>query len=177
MCSTVFWEWSLNAHTILDVWKHTRFVWDFPNFAIICWSLWCQPDSKYVSLNIYINWIYIFLTRCSIRLNWFFLPDIQFHLYLRAPPTPKKIFLCGPEQRNHELLIYLTKRVFLSLMVDIYQSEIANGLKATTMYKIYKIRHSPNTGSKHDWLANTLEYISLLMMKNIFADVKNRVQD
>ena len=60
-----------------------------------------------------------------------FLPDIQFHLYLRAPPTLNKIILCRPEQRNHEPLIYLTKRVFLSSVVDIYKSEIAKGLKAT----------------------------------------------
>ena len=45
------------------------------------------------------------------------------------------------------------------------------------MYKIYKTRHLLDTGSKHDRLADTLEYISLLMMKNIFADVKVSVQD
>ena len=65
------------------------------------------------------HWIYIFLTRYSI---WSLLAR-----YL----TLNKISLSGPEQRNHELRIFERKIVFSSV-VDKYQSEIGNGIWATT---------------------------------------------
>ena len=98
-----------------------------------------------ISLNLYL------LDQIFHLIFSFFWPDIQINLYLRAPPTLNKIFLSGPEQRNHELWIFEWKIVFFLQWWIHINVKLPMECELQQMYKIYKTLHLLEANMA-DWL-------------------------
>ena len=120
-----------------------------------------------ISLNLYL------LDQIFHLIFSFFWPDIQINLYLRAPPTLNKIFLSGPEQRNHELWIFERKIVFFFFFSGGYIS-MWNCQWNVSYNKCIKSRKH-YIYSKQTWLIGW--YIGIYFPSYDEADVKLSVQD